>query len=253
MVSIFISYRREDSKPFCDRITGSLRNTFESSKIYRDIESPTGVDYRRSIDDALNQSSVVLAIIGPQWATVQDPDGQPRLADPADLVRIEIESALLRRIPILPVLIQDTRMPKASEVPPSLSQLVYIQAHRVREDPDYYGDMEAVIKGINYFVPITPDGGVVKTGLPGQALRILFVIGAVIMMIIGLAWTVLGIENLISVWTGFLTSLILVKNYDYSETLNNTFGLGFIYLLGSAVLVGAIFLLRVAMRTALRR
>jgi TIR domain-containing protein len=244
---IFISYRRDDSKTLCDRITDKLRDAFGPGKVYRDIESPKGVDYRRSIDDGLDQASVALVVIGPQWASVVGADGRPRLTDPADAVRIEIETALLRRIPIMPILINDTRMPAVAEVPPSLSQLVYIQAHRVREDPDFRSDMEAVIKGIAYYLPTTPMGAGAVNELMATArpmltratpvVKTLFTVGAVIMMIFGLAWTAGGL--------GF--ALLSIAGSDGPGVFGAIIGVA-ITLLGVATFTGAIFLLRAARR-----
>ena len=55
---------------------------------------PIGVNFRTHIDNAVAQSDVMLAIIGPGWLTAAKPDGQRRIHDPDDFVAIEIGSAL---------------------------------------------------------------------------------------------------------------------------------------------------------------
>jgi hypothetical protein len=61
-------------------------------------------------------------MIGPQWLTVCEREGarqgQRRLDDPDDFVRIEVESALARGIPVIPVLVDGAKMPGAPEVRP---------------------------------------------------------------------------------------------------------------------------------------
>ena len=51
-----------------------------------------------------------------------------RLDDPSDFVRIEIEAALQRNVPVIPVLVDGAAMPRAGELPDSLKKLTRRQA-----------------------------------------------------------------------------------------------------------------------------
>jgi hypothetical protein len=62
------------------------------------------------IEAAVGACSVLLAVIGPRWLTVEGDSGR-QLDDPQDWVRLDIEAAIQRRVPIIPVLIDDARMP----------------------------------------------------------------------------------------------------------------------------------------------
>ena len=53
----------------------------------------------------------MLAVIGPDWATVSDSHGRPRLSDPGDVVRMEIATALQTGKPVIPVLVGGASMP----------------------------------------------------------------------------------------------------------------------------------------------
>jgi hypothetical protein len=44
-------------------------------------------------------------VIGPRWLNARNNDGSPRLDNPTDYVRVEIESALKRDIRVIPVLV----------------------------------------------------------------------------------------------------------------------------------------------------
>jgi hypothetical protein len=157
MAGIFISYRRADSGAVCGRIVDSLRTVFGSDTVFRDVSDiPGGIDFRRSIDAALDRCKVVVVLIGPTWATATDQAGQRRLENPDDLVRIEVESALLRRIPIIPVQVLGGRMPQAQVLPPSIAQLHYLNAYEVHDDPLYQPDMDRLIQAIAYFNPLLP-------------------------------------------------------------------------------------------------
>ena len=66
---------------------------------------------------------MLLALIGPQWLTITNEKGQRRLDDPEDYVRLEIETALTRKIRVIPILVDEARMPGADELPPTLAPL----------------------------------------------------------------------------------------------------------------------------------
>ena len=53
-----------------------------------------GVDFRAVLDETVSQCKVFLAVIGSEWLTIKDQDGQRRLDDPADFVRTD--PALIR-------------------------------------------------------------------------------------------------------------------------------------------------------------
>ena len=63
------------------------------------------------------QCDAFLAIIGPNWLHAKDESGGRRIDNPDDFVAIEIAAAFGRNIPVIPVLIDGARMPKATELP----------------------------------------------------------------------------------------------------------------------------------------
>jgi hypothetical protein len=66
---------------------------------------------------------VLLALIGPNWSDARDEDGNRRLDNPNDFVRIEIAAALQRDIPVIPILLDGARIPKANQLPNELKAL----------------------------------------------------------------------------------------------------------------------------------
>ena len=96
MPRITISYRREDTLDITGRIFDRLERHFGREAVFRDIDSiPPGADFRRHIERVLDESDIILAIVGPRWI---GPDNEHvRLASPADPVRLEIETALRDR------------------------------------------------------------------------------------------------------------------------------------------------------------
>ncbi|WP_461396919.1 toll/interleukin-1 receptor domain-containing protein [Flavitalea sp.] len=92
--NIFLSYRREDTSGETGRLVDSLKQYFYDDQIFLDINKiEPGVDFTEAISEYLLFSSVVLAIIGPNWLGSKI-NGHNRINDSQDWVRIELEKAL---------------------------------------------------------------------------------------------------------------------------------------------------------------
>jgi hypothetical protein len=121
---IFISYRREDSAGDAGRLADHLRQRFGSAQVFLDIETiDPGTDFVQALHAALGETAVVLVVIGPRWTTLQGASGVRRLDDPDDFVRLEVETALRRNVPVVPVLVQGATLPRKEELPPPLAPL----------------------------------------------------------------------------------------------------------------------------------
>jgi hypothetical protein len=144
--SIFISYRRSDSLDATGRIYDRLSEEFGPTAVFRDIDSiPLGVSFPELLKGALSRTDVVLVVIGPTWLTAADGEGRRRLDDPADFVRLEIETALSCDVPVIPVVVSNARLPSQSELPGPLSPLALRNGISVRPDPDFHRDMDRLI------------------------------------------------------------------------------------------------------------
>lgn len=146
--SIFISYRRLDSADVTGRIYDRLLQRFDRRQVFKDVDSiPLGVDFRTHLGDVVGRCSVLLAVIGPQWLATTGPNGR-RLDDSADFVRIELEAALSRNIPVIPVLVGGADLPAERDLPPSLAPITFRNGIAVRPDPDFHRDMDRLIAGL---------------------------------------------------------------------------------------------------------
>lgn len=132
---IFISYRRKDSTWFVGRLDDSLSRYFGDGRVFRDVgDIEGGADFHDAIADSLRSADALIAVIGPDWLTATDADGKPVLGSPDDWVGQEIGVALERGIPVYPVLVENTPMPRASELPPSLQRLTRYNAVSIGDD-----------------------------------------------------------------------------------------------------------------------
>jgi len=146
--SLFISYRRQDSQHITGRIYDRLAAHFGREFVFKDVDSiPLGFDFRDHLREQVGRCAVLVAVIGKNW-NPQSAPGQPRLSDPRDYLRIEIESALERHVPVIPVLVDGIEMPAEDELPPSLARLAYHNGIAVRPDPDFHHDLDRLVRGI---------------------------------------------------------------------------------------------------------
>ncbi|MEM8808728.1 MAG: toll/interleukin-1 receptor domain-containing protein [Cyanobacteria bacterium P01_G01_bin.38] len=169
MPSIFISYRRSDSGDITGRIYDRLVGHFGPDVIFRDIQSiPFGVDFRNYIETELSGCQVLVAVIGPTWLTVQDAEGNRRLDHPGDWVRLEIETALQRGIPVIPLLVSMARLPRAVDLPDCLQPLAYRSSTTARADPDFHPDMDRLIEGLTELLSTRSPAQVVSSPVPNN-------------------------------------------------------------------------------------
>jgi formylglycine-generating enzyme required for sulfatase activity len=154
---ILISYRREDSADVTGRIYDRLIQQFGQGAVFKDVDSiPFGVDFRIYLDAQVAKCEVFLAVIGRNWMKKRGSKGRSRLDDPADFVRIEIESALKRQIPVIPVLVGGALIPPAERLPASIQDLSYRHGIAVRPDPDFHRDMYRLIEYLKMLPPAVP-------------------------------------------------------------------------------------------------
>jgi hypothetical protein len=153
MPRITISYRRDDSDHMTGQIFDRLTAHFGREAVFRDIDSiPPGADFRRHIDRVLDESDIILAIIGPRWI---GPDNEHlRLASPVDPVRLEIETALRKDKPLIPVLVSRAVMPHPDLLPESLHDFVYRNAVQVDSGPDFDSHVGRLIRAIERLLEI---------------------------------------------------------------------------------------------------
>ncbi len=125
MAGIFISYRRKEGQAHARLIFQHLRRSPRFwGRVFMDVDGlKPGENFRDKIGKQLDGCTVLLALIGVQWALLRDEHGAVRLRDEQDWVRLEIETALKRGITVIPVLIDGAQMPSAADLPLGLNPL----------------------------------------------------------------------------------------------------------------------------------
>jgi TIR domain len=142
---IFINYRREDSIATAGRLADRLAETFGRENLFMDVDNiPVGINFEEYLKSQVAACDVILSVIGPNWLNAKDETNQRRLDKPDDFVAIELTAALARDILVIPVLVDGTRMPKASELPDSLKPFAFRNAIQVR-NTNFGSDAEQLI------------------------------------------------------------------------------------------------------------
>ncbi len=108
------------------------------------------VDFRDVIREAVERCDVLLAVIGPKW--VGKIRGGRRIDNPGDWVRLEIEAALIRKIPVIPVLVDGGKIPPETELPPSLGALPYRHFLTLDQGRDFHVHVDRLIADIEHYL-----------------------------------------------------------------------------------------------------
>lgn len=180
MHDVFLSYRRADSSTVTGRIFDHLTTSLGEKRVFKDVDSiALGMDFRLVIERAVGECMVMLAIMGDQWLDAKGQDGIRRLDDPDDFVRIELETALTRNIPVIPVLVGSQAMPSAEELPSQIRDLAFRNGLFVRPDPDFKNDLERLTSQIKtYLTPSDPPRRSVRSRVTRRSLLVGLVIAA---------------------------------------------------------------------------
>ena len=146
MPRIAISYRRSDSGAITGRIFDRVAAHFGPDSVFMDIDAiPLGVDFRKYIDGALKTTDFLLVVIGSNWLGIRA-DGNARIREPTDPVRIELEAALRNGLTVIPILVDGVPMPATSDLPDSLHDFVFINAAEISIGKDFQSHVDRLIR-----------------------------------------------------------------------------------------------------------
>jgi formylglycine-generating enzyme required for sulfatase activity len=129
---IFISYRRRDRPQDALLIYKYLQAELGVTQVFMDEDGiQPGQDFVEVLERELNDCIVLLALIGPSWLKKDKWFGKPKLSDKNDFVRIEIGTALNRKLLVVPLLLGGAKMPSIQDLPEDLHALLKRQGIEV--------------------------------------------------------------------------------------------------------------------------
>jgi tetratricopeptide (TPR) repeat protein len=145
---VFLSYRREDSAGYTGRLQDRLAQEFGRDLLFMDMDTvPLGLDFVTVLRNEVAKCEVLLAVIGPHWLDARDDTGNRRLDNPHDFVRIEIGAALQRNIPVIPILLDGAKVPKANQLPQDLEELSLRNGLDVRH-ASFHIDIDKLVRSL---------------------------------------------------------------------------------------------------------
>jgi hypothetical protein len=148
MPSIIVSSRGDDSRHITGRIVDRLDQHYGNGHVFWDVDSiPYGMDVRQYRRETFDRCDVLVAVVGSRWIS-PDASGTFPIADPADPIRVEIETALSKNIPIIPVTVDRARMPNPDELPESSQDFAYLQPLELDTGRDFHPHTERLIQAI---------------------------------------------------------------------------------------------------------
>lgn len=144
---IFVNYRRDDERAMAARIRDRLAQAFGNANVFMDVDNLiAGQRFDRELEKALVETDVFLTVLGPKWMSIF----QSRLeSGERDYVREEIAGALKRGIVVIPVVVEGCVLPRGSELPDDVRELVLHQKHGVTHE-QFGRDVDALIEAIKF-------------------------------------------------------------------------------------------------------
>lgn len=170
---VFISYRREDSAGHAGWLFDEISRHFgDRITIFMDIDSiAPGEDFVGVIENAVGACDILVAVIGRNWLTITNENGERRLDKPEDFVRVEIATALNRNVRVIPVLVQGVTMPRPEQLPEALVKLTRRHAIELSDARRKY-DVDRLIKAIEEVSSLQSSGsGKTKDQRRAEGLR----------------------------------------------------------------------------------
>ncbi len=152
IISIFISYRRDDkaAAACAGRLYDRLTQQFGEEQIFMDIDTlKAGVDFVDVIEKTVERPDVLIAMIGNEWLDARDERGNRRLDNPEDWVRLEIATALKKEeLLVVPTLVYGAAMPRSQDLPRPLKKLARRQAAEITHK-NFHHDVDSLIEDLS--------------------------------------------------------------------------------------------------------
>ena len=136
---IFISYRRVDEPDFVGRMYDHFVCRYGEENVFMDLDIPDSVHFEKYIIKEVDESAVLVAVIGPQWLELLKEKSE---SDEEDYLVKEIERALDKGIMIAPICIKNAPVPKKDKLPSGIQKILDYQSSHVRSGSDFRDDMK---------------------------------------------------------------------------------------------------------------
>ncbi len=132
-MKVFLSYRRADTQVSAGRMAQFLDQIPAVDAVFLDVDGiAPGENFETKIHDTLAQVSHVFLLIGAQWAGPPSAGRRTRIFDDDDMVCRETRLALASQAKVVPILLDEARMPGLRDLPADLKALPSTNAFVLR-------------------------------------------------------------------------------------------------------------------------
>lgn len=129
---IFISYRRNDGAANARSVRDRLARVFGDNNVFMDVDNLlAGKRFDKELKNAIAQTTVFLAVIGPRWMALLK---ERQASGERDYVHEEVAAALARELLVIPVLIEGGTLPRQNELPEDVRDLALHQKHEISHE-----------------------------------------------------------------------------------------------------------------------
>ena len=140
---VFISYRHMDTTPGDARtLKKEIGARLGLENVFVDDDIPEGDRWKDVIEQTIASAHILVVLIGAYWVNL----GREKRAED-DIVRLEIRTAVRSGLRIVPVLVDDTRMPRPDELPLGIDILPDFDALELRHSRED-DDLKAIVERI---------------------------------------------------------------------------------------------------------
>jgi pterin-4a-carbinolamine dehydratase len=165
---VFLSYRRSDSADQAIALKIVLEQKLPDVSVFVDTESVNPLErWPDRLNVALDHSSAVIALIGPNWRF--GADGTDRFADADDWVLRELSYAVQQKADaFVPVLFNTTATPTFKELPPNLIPMRDIQGLELRQGAHWSQDVDRLASLLAKMLGSVVIGGAIEFPNPNE-------------------------------------------------------------------------------------
>ena len=153
MATVFINYRTGDGQDMATLLETKLAEVFGPDQVFLDSKGlPPGRPFPEELHRRLRECAVLLVLIGDNWLSVRDGNGNRRIDGDEDYVRVEIRESIRRSKVVLPILLNAAPLPSRDELPPDIALLSLFQFRRLRARESTI-DLPEIIRVVGEHVP----------------------------------------------------------------------------------------------------
>lgn len=144
---IFISYKRKGGSILAGLLYNELCKHFKAENIFKDMKSINpGEDYKQKIIESIDKSDIFLVLLNNHWISEMSEDINYAVISDDNVACFEIYYALSKKLEVIPVLFENTVMPKNTDLHSSVREITAKQAFNIDSDRV----MEDIIRLVAY-------------------------------------------------------------------------------------------------------